>query len=124
MRLDPRRLRDVLVVEVLTPAPLDPLTDTPTGPASTREVTRQPCSDQDTVFRARTAAIVNGVPGALPVSLCYTAWFPWPPVQAGESVVVRVNSRYRPLMKAGPPVDVAGQGEVYQIELGPPEGER
>jgi hypothetical protein len=123
MRLNPARLRDRLTVEILTPGPLDPSTDVPLGPPTLRVVVGdEPCSDQDVRFARRgQGVIVNGVMGTPPVSLCYVAAFDLPALQPGESVCYRVNGRVRPLLRAGPPLDVGGQGQLAQLELGAPE---
>lgn len=112
-------LRDTLTVEIVSEGHPDPLTGA--GEERTvREVVRQPCSDQDASLKSRTPAIVAGVSGALPVSLCYTRWFPWPDVSVDDTLVVRVNGRARPLMKQGPPVDIGGQHGMMLLELGSP----
>jgi len=117
-------LKDRLTLEILTPATRDPDTDVPSGPAAVVQVIDQLCSDQDLDARSRAQLIVNGVAGTVPVSRCFTAWFPWPELPAGAQLIVRVNGRLRPLLKQGPPTDSGGQGGVYVLELGAPEGNR
>lgn len=119
--LDERQMKDELAVEIVGLAAEDPDTGVPIGQPQVRTYIVQPCADEDLRIRMRAPAIINGVPGNMPVSLCYTRYFPWPEVAEGEAIVVRVNGRWRPLMKSGPPTDVGGQKSVYQLELGPPE---
>lgn len=112
-------MRDTLTVELLTPGTTDPNTGAGEND-TTVEVVNQPASDQDIDLRARGRYLVDGVNGALPVSRCYTAWFPWPTVPAGGRLVVKVNGRERPLLRQGPPADSGGQGQLYVLELDKP----
>ncbi|GGO19526.1 hypothetical protein [Deinococcus humi] len=122
MHLNPRLMKDTLTVERLTPAPLDPNTGLPMGGGATVNVlVTQPASDQDQTLRSKTAEIVNGVVGSLPVSRCFTAWFPWPDAEGGE-IIIRVNGSARPLIKQGPPREIGGQHQIYELWLGSPTG--
>lgn len=123
MWINPRLMKDTLTVEVTSPPEFDPNTGASLGDGeATTVVLSQPCSDQDLRLIRRAPVVVNGIPGAPPVSICYTRAFRLPPLPDGERYTYRVNGRVRPLLRQGPPLDVGGQHEVWQLELGPPEG--
>lgn len=118
-------LLDTLTVEGLTPPAIDPNTGVPSGTGTVRAILTQPASDQDvSPSRRFRAEVNNGVFGALPVSICYTNYFVPPTTGPGETLVYRVNGRYRPLMRQGPPQDIAGQHALMELELGAPESSR
>ena len=112
---------DVLTIEVFDLGPTDPATGVPTGPGTTKLLLTQPCSDQDTSPSRRfRGEINNGIPATLPISICYTAYAKLPAIALGESLVVKVNNRRRPLLRAGPPQDIGAQRMFMELELGVP----
>ena len=118
-------LLDVLTVEGLTAAMIDPNTGVPSGTGTVRLILTQPCSDQDvSPSRRFRAEMNNGVFGTLPVSICYTTYFQPPVTGPNETLVYRVNGRYRPLMRQGPPQDIGAQKTLMELELGSPENSR
>ena len=118
-------MRDVLTVEGLTAATIDQNTGVPSGTGTVRAILTQPCSDQDvSPSRRFRAEVNNGVFGALPVSICYTNYFTPPVTGPNETLVYRVNGRYRPLMRQGPPQDIGAQRTLMELELGSPEQNR
>lgn len=112
-------LKDTFTLEIVTPGASDPLTGAGEE-ATVREVIRQLCSDSDEPLRGQNRYITNGITGAIPVSTCYVKWFPWPELAEGESIVIRVNGRIRPLLRQGPPADIGGQHAMYMMELDAP----
>lgn len=124
MWINPRLMKDVLTIEVAAPPEFDPNTGaTVAGSTGFTVVLSQPCSDQDVRFKQRRVGIeeVNGIPGAPPVSIAYTPAFDLPDLPEGQSYRYKVNGRVRPLLRQGPPLDVGGQHEVWQLEFGSPE---
>ena len=118
-------MHDTLTVEIFTPAPDDPLTGGATGAGSSVTFLSQPCADEDlTATRRVQYQIVNGVAGTIPSSICTTRWFAMPTLTGGQSLAIRVNGSYRPLLRQGPPIDVAGQQKTFQLILGAKEGGR
>ena len=118
-------LLDVLTVEGLTAPAIDQNTGVPSGTGTVRAILTQPASDQDvSPSRRFRAEVNNGVFGALPVSICYTNYFTPPVTGPNETLVYRVNGRYRPLMRQGPPQDIGGQHALMELELGAPENSR
>ena len=118
-------MKDALTVEGLTAATIDPNTGVPSGTGTVRLILTQPASDQDvSPSRRFRAEMNNGVFGTLPVSICYTTYFTPPVTGPSETLVYRVNGRYRPLMRQGPPQDIGGQHALMELELGSPENSR
>ena len=118
-------MKDVLTVEGLTAATIDQNTGVPSGTGTVRSILTQPCSDQDiTPGRRAQFEIANGVSGTMPASICKTAYFKLPPLQPNETLVYRVNSRFRALLRQGPPVDIGGQHQIMDLILGPAEDGR
>ena len=116
---------DVLTVEGLTAATVDQNTGVPSGAGTVRLILTQPCSDQDlTPGRRAQFEIANGVNGTMPASICKTAYFKLPPLQPNETLVYRVNSRFRGLLRQGPPADIGGQHQIMDLILGPAEDGR
>jgi hypothetical protein len=117
-------LQDTLTVEIFTPGTEDPLTGAATGGSSVIYLS-QPCADEDVLAGRRAQfKIAGGVAGSIPVSICLTAWFASPVLTSGQSVAYRVNGRYRPLLKQGPPTDMGAQQGAIQLPFGPPESGR
>ena len=76
---------DTLTFEIFNPGPEDPGTGVPLGAGTTRLVLTQPCADQDaSPSRRFRAEINNGIPGNLPISICYSAYAQLPALGAGE----------------------------------------
>ena len=112
---------DTLTFEVFNPGPEDPGTGVPLGAGTTTLVLTQLCADQDaSPSRRFRAEINNGIPGNLPISICYTAYAQLPTLGAGESFVVKVNGKHRPLMRVGPPQDIGAMAMLWELELGIP----
>lgn len=112
---------DTLTIEVFDLGPLDPATGVPTGPGTARVLLTQRCADEDaSPSRRFRAEVNNGIPASLPISICYTAYAKLPVMGAGESLVVKVNGRHRPLLRAGPPQDIGAQKQIWELELGAP----
>ena len=127
MWINPRLMRDTLTIELISPPEFDPNTGASIGGAETTTVIlSQPCSDQDVRYKQRRAGVedINGIPGSPPVSICYTRAYQLPALGDGQLLRYRVNGRVRPMLRQGPPLDVGGQHEVWQLELGAPEGGR
>ena len=126
-------LKDTLTVEAQGQPTTDPNTGVPSGPPPDPRLLIPPpghvgpwmCSDQDVSPSRRFRGEINsGTPGSLPISICYTAWFQLPALAPGETLVYRVNGRYRPLMRQGPPQDIGAQKGLMELELGAPESGR
>ena len=112
---------DTLTFEIFNPGPEDPGTGVPLGAGTTTLVLTQPCADEDVSPSKRfRVEINNGIPANLPISIAYTAYAQLPTLGAGESFVVRVNGKHRPLMRAGPPQDIGAQKLLWELELGAP----
>ena len=124
MRLNPRWLKDTLTLEGLTPAIPDQNTGVPSGVGTVRLLLSQPCSDQDPSPNKRAQfELANGVSGQPITSVCYAHAQPYT-LNAGETLVLRINGRFRPMLRQGPPADMGGQHLIWEIALGPPEDGR
>jgi hypothetical protein len=115
-------LLDSLTIDILTPATPD-VNGLTTGQGALTRFVTQPCSLQVVRFRRRGGSVTDeGITGTMPSYICYTAWFAPPVLTAAQTVVVRANGLYFPLLDqlvAG--ADVGGQAGMVELKLGQPE---
>ena len=113
MRLNPRLLKDTLTAYAVTPGTSDPLTGA--GSATRSLLVSQPCSLQE-VRRIPDATLTNlsGTQASRRAYRVYTAW-----VDLSTAHEIAVNGIQYVLLKV---IDVGGQREISELQLGAAEG--
>lgn len=118
-------LRDTLTVEAQGQPSVDPNTGVPSGTGTVRLLLTQKGSLQPVRFRQRgNGQITDGVAGSIPSFIFYTAPFTLPTLASNETLVWRVNSTYRSLIRQGGPLDVGGQAGLIELEFSAEESGR
>jgi hypothetical protein len=113
MQLNPRLLKDTLTAYAATAGTSDPLTGA--GTSTRTLLVSQPCNLQE-VRRIPDATLTNlsGVQASKRAYRCYTKW-----VDLSGAHEIAVNGVQYVLLK---PIDVGGQHEILELQLGTAEG--